>query len=101
MSIRPPSEPGSRLGTRPAFGPADRVVVPSRSALSSAPEPSVRQTARWSADTRERLAALEQLADSAADAIRTLRGLLDDEDPAISREAHRLLRELDVRPPEE
>jgi transcriptional regulator with XRE-family HTH domain len=87
------------FGESPA-SPED-VRVPSRSALSSAPEPSVRQTARWSADTRERLIALEQLADSAADAIRTLRGLLDDEDPAISREARRLLRELDVRAPEE
>ena len=61
----------------------------------------MRQMARWSADTDERLAALEQLADSAADAIRTLRGLVEDEDPAVSREARRLLRELDVRPPEE
>jgi len=63
--------------------------------------PSTRDLARWSDDTAERLAALEQLADSAADAIRTLRGLVADDDPAISREARRLLHELDVRPPEE
>jgi hypothetical protein len=57
--------------------------------------------ARWSEDPDLRLRALEQLADSAAEAIRTLRGLVADEDPAISREARRLLHELDVRLPEE
>ena len=60
-----------------------------------------RNRARWSDDTPTRLAALDDLADTAADAIRTLRGLLDDEDPHIRREARRLLRELDVRMPEE
>lgn len=56
-----------------------------------------RQLARWSPDTAQRIDALEELATAASDAIRTLRGLLDDEDPAIAREARRLLRELDVR----
>jgi transcriptional regulator with XRE-family HTH domain len=77
-------------------------------ALSSMPlerseheAPSMRDTARWSPHQGERLAALERLADSAAHAIRTLRGLVDDEDPYVSREARRLLRELDVRLPEE
>ena len=88
------------LGEAPN-GPEESVVMPRRASLSAAPEPSMRQMARWSADTDERLAALEQLADSAADAIRTLRGLVEDEDPAVSREARRLLRELDVRAPEE
>jgi hypothetical protein len=69
--------------------------------LASSPSLSRRDTARWSEDTAERIAALEQLADSAAEAIRTLRGLAEDEDPAVSREARRLLRELDVRSPEE
>jgi len=82
-------------------GPEESPVVPKRASLSAAPEPSMRQMARWSADTHERLAAIERLADSAADAIRTLRGLVDDEDPAVSREARRLLRELDLRAPEE
>ena len=62
---------------------------------------SMRDAARWSEDTDVRLDALSRLADSASDAIRTLRGLVDDEDPTISREARRLLRELDVRTPEE
>ncbi len=62
---------------------------------------SSRDMARWSNDTDLRLHALEELADSAAEAIRTLRGLVADEDPAISREARRLLHELDVRLPEE
>jgi transcriptional regulator with XRE-family HTH domain len=62
---------------------------------------SSRDMARWSDDPDLRLRALEQLAGSAAEAIRTLRGLLADEDPAISREARRLLHELDVRLPEE
>ncbi len=57
--------------------------------------------ARWSDVTAERIEALDELASSAAEAIRTLRGLLGDDDPAVAREAARLLRELDVRPPEE
>lgn len=61
---------------------------------------SLRQSARWSEDTTERLQALDGLAGSAAEAIRTLRGLLGDEDPVVAREARRLLRELDVRMPE-
>jgi len=37
----------------------------------------------------------------ASRAIRTLKGMLDDDDPALAREARRLLRELDVRGAEE
>lgn len=62
---------------------------------------SLRQSARWSDDSSERLQALDGLAGKAAEAIRTLRGLLDDEDPTVAREARRLLRELDVQLPEE
>ncbi len=62
---------------------------------------SPRDRARWSDDTPQRLQALEQLADTASDAIRTLRGLLEDDDPMVRKEARRLLRELDVRLPEE
>jgi len=53
--------------------------------------------ARWSEDTAERIQALDELATGASEAIRTLRGLLGDEDPAVAHEAARLLRELDVR----
>lgn len=60
-----------------------------------------RSSARWSQDTSERVEALDRLADSASEAIRTLRGLLADDDPVVAREARRLLRELDVRVPEE
>lgn len=60
-----------------------------------------REAARWSNSTPERLSALDALAAEASEAIRTLRGLLEDEDPLIRREAKRLLRELDVRMPEE
>jgi len=60
-----------------------------------------RSSARWSQDTSERVEALDRLADSASEAIRTLRGLLHDDDPVVAREARRLLRELDVRMPEE
>lgn len=58
---------------------------------------SVRNQARWSEDAQARLAAAETLADQAAVAIRTLKGLLEDKDPAVRAEARRLLRELDVR----
>lgn len=77
--------------------------LPSRTppASASMPAPSLRQSARWSQNTAERLAALDRMATGAADAIRTLRGLLGDEDPEVAREARRLLRELDVRLPEE
>ncbi|MDP2400432.1 MAG: hypothetical protein Q8M66_00490, partial [Actinomycetota bacterium] len=75
--------------------------LPSRRPDAYAPESSARDEARWSEDTALRLKALDYLADSAAEAIRTLRGLLEDEDPAVAREARRLLRELDVRTPEE
>jgi len=75
-------------------GNAPRGAAPS-------PGPSLRQSARWSESTPERLRALDGLASSAAEAIRTLRGLLGDEDPAVAREARRLLRELDVRMPDE
>lgn len=71
------------------------------SASSASMAPSMRDTARWSDDTTQRLRALDRLADTAADAIRTLRGLLADEDPLVRKEARRLLQELDVRMPEE
>jgi len=86
------------------FEPPRRSAAPpphrGASYLTSQPS-SMRDMARWSNDTVQRIEALDQLADSAAEAIRTLRGLVNDEDPAVSREARRLLRELDVRIPEE
>ncbi|HEY5548411.1 MAG TPA: helix-turn-helix transcriptional regulator [Coriobacteriia bacterium] len=59
--------------------------------------PSPRDRARYAPDSAERLRAAEELAEEALRAIRTLRGMLDDEDPILVREARRLLRELDVR----
>ena len=80
-------------------------VAPAAASPSAAPASltasSPRTRARWSDNTSERLAALEQLATSASEAIRTLRGLLDDENPKVAKEARRLLRELDVRTPDE
>jgi len=58
---------------------------------------SPRNVARWSDETPVRLEALEELAADASEAIRTLRGLLEDEDPVVAKEARRLLRELNVR----
>ena len=81
---------------------AESDIAPVRIQSSmSAPPPSRRDTARWSDDTAERMEALDGLASDAAQAIRTLRGLLGDEDPTVAREARRLLRELDVRLPGE
>jgi len=62
---------------------------------------SWRDAARWSNDPSTRIEALDALADQASEAIRTLRGMLGDEDPRIRAEARRLLLELDVRLPEE
>lgn len=76
-------------------------VAATRGPDNSPRVPAMRHTARWSVDTSERLDALGDLADSAASAIRTLRGLVADDDPAVSREARRLLRELDVQIPDE
>jgi transcriptional regulator with XRE-family HTH domain len=57
---------------------------------------SPRDRARYAPASADRMRAAEELADEASRAIRTLRGMLDDEDPALAREARRLLRELDV-----
>lgn len=65
-------------------------------AIRSTPASS-RDRARWSPGPSDRLRAAEELAEEALRAIRTLRGMLDDEDPVLAREARRLLRELDVR----
>jgi hypothetical protein len=62
---------------------------------------SPRDRARYGESRDDRVAALEELAEEASRAIRTLRGMLDDEDPGVAREARRLLRELDVRGSEE
>jgi transcriptional regulator with XRE-family HTH domain len=84
---------------RPMPIEALRDVVPQHE-----PEPSrhsdARHAARWSDDRQTRIAAIESLADQAAEGIRTLRGLIDDEDIAVAKAARRLLRELDVRLPE-
>lgn len=91
---------GELLG-RPNRAEMSMSMASEAPSFASMPAPSLRQSARWSEDTSERLAALDRMATGAADAIRTLRGLLDDEDPTVALEARRLLRELDVRLPEE
>ena len=79
-----------------------QAVASRRRSAPSEPAPrELRNQARWSSDASARIHALLRLADSASDAIRTLRGALEDEDPRIRHEARRLLRELDVRLPEE
>jgi hypothetical protein len=80
--------------------PAVRISAQRSSAAFSVPAPA-RDRARFSPDSAQRLHAAEELAEEALRAIRTLRGMLDDDDPMIAREARRLLRELDVRAPEE
>ena len=97
----PDGTPGSP--TTSPESPARRMPrLNSMIANQSAPSfESMRSAARWSDDTAERLAAIERLADSASSAIRTIRGMLADEDPVVRREARRLLAELEVRLPEE
>jgi transcriptional regulator with XRE-family HTH domain len=85
----------------PTADSASMPLAPSPLAGPARSSSAMRNTARWSDDTAERIGALQLLADNAADAIRTLRGLVRDEDPVVSREALRLLRELDVRLPDE
>ena len=97
FSARPIAE---LFGEAPGL-PLDVRAKRAYSASSRQRSVSSRDLARWSDDADTRLRALEQLADSAAEAIRTLRGLVADEDPAIGREARRLLHELDVHLPEE
>jgi len=90
---QPPQHPSARPMTRATI-PADEYAP--RSASSAA-----RSAARWSDDAAVRMEALDELASTASEAIRTLRGLLGDDDPAVAHEAARLLRELDVRNPDE
>lgn len=80
----------SSMREETAAEPASRV----RSNVGSA---SPRDRARYAPDSAARLQAADELAEEALRAIRTLRGMLDDDDPNVAREARRLLRELDVR----
>ena len=83
---------------RPVHFDALYAEPPDVEAASSRMSPSSpRNVARWSDETPVRLEALEELAADASEAIRTLRGLLEDEDPVVAKEARRLLRELNVR----
>lgn len=102
---RPPRMAASAPADHSAQGafyamPIEALFEPAPSS-SSARHDSARNLARWSEDTSARIEAIDRLADTAADAIRTLKGLLGDDDPMVRREAMRLLRELDVRLPEE
>jgi DNA-binding XRE family transcriptional regulator len=79
--------------------PIDAMFSPG--SMNAAPVRSSRGLAKSPGSTAQRLRALEDLAEDASVAIRTLRGMVDDPDPAVAREARRLLRELDVRGSEE
>jgi hypothetical protein len=83
-------------------------------AASGAVEPGVSSPPDSSSNTRAlrylavgsdssgvRLGAIEQLGDEASLALRTLRGLAADDDPAIAHKARRVLRELGVPTPAE
>lgn len=76
-------------------------AMPERTPSTQSASSPARSAARWSDVTSERMEALDELAAAASEAIRTLRGLLDDDDPAVAHEAARLLRELDIRGPGE
>jgi len=102
-----PSPRGNSYSRRPiedlfSTAPSEAAAACGHDLSAVTPQPpDARSSARWSSDTSERIEALDRLADSASEAIRTLRGLLDDDDPVVATEARRLLRELDVRMPEE
>lgn len=68
-----------------------------RHVRSNVGAPSPRDRARYAPASDERVRAAEELAEDASRAIRTLRGMLEDEDPAVAREARRLLVELGLR----
>jgi transcriptional regulator with XRE-family HTH domain len=93
-------------------GPADEPSPVAYAVYDSVPEwtsalvhsavelSSPRDRARHSPASAERMRAAEELAEDASRAIRTLRGMLDDEDPAVARQARRMLLELGLRVPE-
>ena len=95
----------------PALEDANRVGAPidiaglhaRTSAYASAPDPRDIRTLRDIATRREggslRYPAINEIADQASLALRTLRGLAHDEDPGIAREAKRVLRELGLDNP--
>ena len=85
---------GARAESPAPRAPEDHASGPDVGAARSA---TPRTMARWSDVTADRMQALDELASTASEAIRTLRGLTGDDDPTVAREATRLLRELDVR----
>lgn len=95
--------PSAAEGAMPGYSAPDRLELRAvQPALPGGRSAAYnRNFARFSDDTSARIEALDRLADQAAEAIRTLRGLVDDEDVMVAREARRLLRELEVRGAEE
>ena len=84
-----------------AFAAYDNVPDLSGGVVDSSTElSSPRDRARYSPGSAERMRAAEELAEDASRAIRTLRGMLDDEDPVVARQARRMLLELGLRAPE-
>jgi transcriptional regulator with XRE-family HTH domain len=72
-------------------------MEPAEVVHSNVSVPSPRDRARYSPASAERMHAAEELAEDASRAIRTLRGMLDDEDPQVARQARRMLVELGLR----
>ena len=96
--------PISAMFSRPDEGEPDVVATRARArdvspqgVRSNVGSASPRDRARWAPDSGDRLRAAEELAEDASRALRTLRGMLADPDPAVSQEARRLLLELGVK----
>lgn len=102
-----PADPEDTEGDTTSEIPAVTPPTPAASGLPAAPRvvrqhsnvsaPSPRDRTTRTPASDEHLRAAERLAEEALRAIHTLRGMLDDEDPTLVREARRLLRELGVR----
>jgi transcriptional regulator with XRE-family HTH domain len=88
-------------GSRTTASQSMHSAMPVPSSPAHSVSSPARSMARWSDVTADRISALDELAATASEAIRTLRGLLGDDDPTVAHEAARLLRELDVRSPDE
>lgn len=95
---------GSAFATLPATSPTLETLPesPTAAALSADASESTRRLrnlATQPTETPLRIEAVEQLGDQASLALRTLRGLVDDEDEEVAHKARRVLRELGIDVP--
>jgi transcriptional regulator with XRE-family HTH domain len=90
-------DPDAGEPTAVAYSPDKLSMMSAEGVHSNVSEPSPRDRARYSPASAERMRAAEELAEDASRAIRTLRGMLEDEDPAVARQARRMLLELGLR----